>query len=184
MRRFDALALALVVAAPSVLVGQSVEGARQGIRAMFDSLGAAAMRRDRAALERIYAPEFQFVHATGGIVSRAQLIDGLVSPAGRSAGPVTPALDSMRLYGDVAILSLAQNGMMATNVWVHRDGRWQIALVQGTMLPQKRPTIALDTRRLADYAGRYVLDTLAVVISVDGDSLMVQRAMGPRLAVR
>ena len=158
--------------------------ARQGIRAMFDSLHAAGMRRDRAALERVYAEEFLFVHATGGVVTRKEQIDGIVNRAAPGGGPPVPILDSVRVYGDVAMVRYAEGLRFGTTVWVKRDGRWQVALIQGTMLPERKAAVAIDASKLTDYVGRYERDTLFVLVSVQGDSLMVQRATGPRLPVK
>lgn len=151
---------------------------------MFDSLVAAASRRDRAALEQLYAAEFQFVHATGGIVSRAEQIDGLVNRQAPVTAFPLPPLDSIRVYGDVAMYRRLQGGIFGIDVWVKRDGRWQIALVQGTMLPVRRAGIAIDVARLAEFAGRFTLDSGVVTLTVVGDSLTVARGTGPRTALR
>lgn len=173
-----------VTAAP--LFGQSAatSEARQGIRAMFDSLNAAARRRDRAALEQVYAEEFLFVHATGGIVTRREQLDGIMNRAATGPGIPVPPLDSLRVHGDIAVLRSLEANRFGTSIWVRRDARWQIALIQGTMIPARSQSVAVDARRLVDFVGRYLLDSGFVVVSVERDSLMVQRATGPRLAVR
>src|SRR5687767_11937215 len=43
---------------------------KEELSKLFSDLNEAISKRDRAALERVYADEFQFVHTTGGVIKQ------------------------------------------------------------------------------------------------------------------
>lgn len=109
------------------------------IRDFFDLLQAAVKRRDRAAIERMYGPEFVFSLGNTGVVTRKQQIDALMilDPAKSSLGD-TP-LDGLRFYGDVAQLRIQTPTTFSVSTFVKRAGRWQIVLTQTNLIPVPAP---------------------------------------------
>jgi ketosteroid isomerase-like protein len=104
----------------------------------------AYLNRDVAAMERIEADEFTITHGNGQVLSKAQEIANL-----KSAGPKDPAEAfsteevKVRIYGDAAVLTgivVMKNARGTqrsryTDVYIKRDGRWQVAASHLTSLP-------------------------------------------------
>jgi hypothetical protein len=136
--RVARVVLALIVLAGSSALAQRVEPKGE-IQDWFDLLQAAVKRRDRAAIERLYAPEFVFALGNTGVVSRKQQIDGLmVLDAAKSTLSETN-LNGLRFYGDVAQLRIQTGTVFSVSTFVKRAGRWQIVLTQTNLIPQPAP---------------------------------------------
>jgi ketosteroid isomerase-like protein len=113
----------------------------------------ARVKPDIAYLERLYAKEFR-VHAINGTVASreddiAMFREGRIKPEF-----VRDEAMDVSIYGSVAVVTGIENvggtygegplkGQYAgfsirfTNVFVQRDGRWQLVLHQGTQIPPK-----------------------------------------------
>src|SRR5262245_32405215 len=80
-----------------ILAGQRAgpqDVVRSELRAFHQELNRAATERDRAALERLFADEFLWVHTIGGLVSRADHINGIMTaPPGLTM--TVPPLDDL-----------------------------------------------------------------------------------------
>ncbi len=103
---------------------------------------------DAHVLDRVLAPDFRHLLATGQVITKAQHISFMV------AQPATPGqtlrfdrLD-VALVGDMAIAdgTVSRNGPSAvisrsafTDVFVYRNGRWQAVHAQETEEPQTAP---------------------------------------------
>src|SRR5689334_20008280 len=78
----------------------------QDLHALRHQLMDAIEHGDRAALERILAPGFLFIHSTGVQESRQEFIERVVAAAAAAKGPA-PELsfsdEQIRLYGATAI---------------------------------------------------------------------------------
>lgn len=98
-------------------------------------------------MERIEADEFSITHADGRVLTKADEIAGLKRQTGPRA-PNTAFLTEdtkVRVYGDTAILT----GVVVmkfkdsversryTDVYVKRDGRWQVVASHLSKLPVK-----------------------------------------------
>jgi ketosteroid isomerase-like protein len=107
----------------------------------------AQQQGDRAALERLLAPDFLFVRASGRIGDRSEYIAGFTAAASRiQAIDVADPL-FLRLAPDAAVaggearLRGSENGARIAQHYrfshhlVLRDGHWLIAYVQVTPLP-------------------------------------------------
>lgn len=165
----------------STLAQPSAEADRQTqvkeeLRKLFVELNDAFQKRDRTALERIYAEQFVYVHGAGYIDDRTTHINDSLTIETRSPLPI-PTFDQLFVYGDVAIsrgLSRAGNSLFGTSVFVKRDGRWQILQVQGTPMQPERKAVEVDIKVLDSYAGKYENERkewLAIVR--EGKSLVV-----------
>jgi hypothetical protein len=161
--------------APASPTSDPQAGVKAELRALFESLRDAAAKKDRAALERLYADEFLFVHSTGSVVDKARQVEGILAGAGRGAPPI-PALDGLYVNGDVAILRAPVRGVaMGTSVFVRRDGRWQFFQAQGTRLAPERRPVAVEGKVLDGLAGRYSYPAGAMVtITRDGEALKAE----------
>ena len=102
----------------------------------------AWLRRDRPTCDRILADDFVLTSARGTLMSKAEWLDGAMGHI------VGQSFDwdelRVRLFGEVAIVhartrqSATVSGhdwsgqFLLTDVWVHRDGRWQVVSRHGT----------------------------------------------------
>ena len=98
----------------------------------------AAFRKDLAACERYLAAEFTMVTSRGSLTDRAQWLTNLRDNSRRSEPPQFPDM-VVRVYGDAAVVTARALNPGATfagqawspenyitDVWVRRDGRWQV----------------------------------------------------------
>lgn len=171
----------LLFASPVAAQSPPVETVKSELRAFATELNAALAARDRAALERLYADDFYFVHTIGKPIDRAaHIATAMATPPGR-AFPV-PSFDGLMVFGDVAILRTIEDTRFSTSIYVKRNGRWQILQLQGTPYPSSRPTAVVPAEVLNGYAGRYEQDNgLFVTITVEGDHLVLQVDGRPKL---
>jgi ketosteroid isomerase-like protein len=104
----------------------------------------AQVKRDRSALERLWADDYLYTHSNGAVMTKAEDIADTMS------GEMTwtaAKLDDLRvrLYGEVGIVTgrLTMEGRAAqyasgprrfTDVFVRRSGRWQLVGGQTTMM--------------------------------------------------
>ena len=109
---------------------------------------ATRVKGEVAFLETLYAKEFRITTAGGSIVERD---DDIALFASRAIKPEYIRDEEMKVsvYGDAAVVTGIENlkgtykgvfGEMAlrfTNVFVRRDGRWQLVAHQSTLVPKK-----------------------------------------------
>jgi hypothetical protein len=117
---------------------------KEELRKLFVELNEAFEKRDRLALERIYADAFVWVHASGFVDDRATHINDAFSIEVRTPLQI-PNFDGLRVYGETAILKNrlppieSRGSLYSTSIFAKRDGRWQIVHAQGThMLPDRK----------------------------------------------
>jgi ketosteroid isomerase-like protein len=131
-----------VVAAPATLSQMSTAPAQEFVK-LENAWKDAVIKRDRAALERLYTDEFMSTDQEGMVWNKAEDIDIDTNGVSQLA---SFKLDDVkaRLYGEVAVVTGRNiskgtlNGRPAssetrfTDVFVKRDGRWQCAASQTT----------------------------------------------------
>ena len=148
------------------------------LRKLFVELNEAFQKRDRKALERIYADEFIWVHGAGYVDDRTTHINDSLSIEVRTPLQV-PTFDNLYVYGDTAILrGLGQTriagSLFSTSIFAKRDGRWQIVHVQGTPMLPERKAVKVDSKILDSYVGKYENDAKeSLIITREGDVLVV-----------
>jgi hypothetical protein len=153
---------------------------KEELRKLFSDLNEAIAKRDRVALERIYADEFQFVHTTGGVINKTAQINNALANDSTSTVPV-PTFEGLLVYGDVAILRTLERGVAGTNIYSKKSGRWQIVQVQGTRLPPERKPITLDSKVLDAYLGKYEFAPGAfATVTKEGDALSWKPGARPK----
>jgi hypothetical protein len=147
---------------------------KEELRKLLSDLNEAIAKRDRAALERIYADEFLFVHTTGGVVDKTAQINNILANDRTSTAPVsTPTFEGLLVYGDMVIFRTLERGISGINIYSKKGGRWQIVQVQGTRLPPERKPIMLDLKVLDQYLGKYEFAPGAyATVTKEGDALV------------
>jgi hypothetical protein len=176
------VAAAVLLFAPAAAAQNTqVETVKSELRVFVTELNAALAARDRAALERLYADEFYFVHTIGKPIDKAaHIATAMATPPGRTL-PV-PSFDGLMVFGDVAILRTIEDSRFSTSIYVKRNGRWQVLQLQGTAHPSSRPAAVVAADILNGYAGRYEQDNgLFVTITVEGDHLVLQVDDRPKI---
>jgi hypothetical protein len=151
------------------------------LQALHAELNRARRARDLAALERIYAPEFRWVHGTGYADDRERQIRNIFeADSDRDLPPIDFAPPTeLILLGDVVMMrrpdrtASAGIRLYSVETFVRRDGQWQILHIQGTPLQPERQWIALPAEALDALAGRYrnPASGTETVISRVGDHL-------------
>jgi ketosteroid isomerase-like protein len=151
----------------------------------------AYMKRDVAALERIEADDFNLTYSTGDVITKAQELANLKSSAaGNPAFKLSTEDTKVRLYGDSAVLTgvliqqTTDNGkemavrMRYTDVWVKRNGRWQVVAAQLTKMPDQTPAKPQETQakkvdpKIYDaYVGEYETPIFVIAMTREGDKL-------------
>jgi Domain of unknown function (DUF4440) len=177
MIRNVALVLACLLPAGAVRADQGPapqESVKAELQALMTALNTALAAHDRAALERIYADDFLFVHALGVPVDKTrQIAAAMAAPPGGSL-PV-PSFEGLLVYGDVAILRAPDRTRFGTSIYVRRDGRWQVLQIQGTPMPATPAAVTIDSGVLTSYAGRYQQDNgLLVTLTLENGGLSLQ----------
>jgi ketosteroid isomerase-like protein len=174
------LAAALAVADQPAAAPASVQ---QEIEALQVELIAALRSGDRPALERLLADGFTFVHATGGLDTKREHIDGVAAAAAAGRAPNIERLEQQvqaydgRTAVTVSRAVLRGRGedtlLRSTHVYVKTGGRWQWAGGQSTRLPNRPAATATLPPALRDaYAGRYQVGPDRVLtVSVQADTL-------------
>ena len=166
--------------------GKNDSGIEAEIQSLHRRIRDAVVRRDRAALENIYADEFLYIHTTGSLDTKVEHIaKSLTTDA--SSSPQAPDVEYQQLdvYGDMAVRTGRSRAKVAggqerrlwwTWVYVKRDGRWQIVRAQGTPVPPERTAVKADPKVFDSYVGKYELAPGAYsTITREGDTLMAQR---------
>ena len=151
----------------------------------------AYMKRDVAALERIEADDFSITYSTGEVITKAQELAKLKSNAAADpAFRLSTEEAKTRLYGDTAVLTgvliqqWTDNGkemavrVRYTDVWVKRNGRWQVVAAQLTKMPDQAPGKPQETQakkvdpKIYDaYVGEYETPIFVIAMTREGDKL-------------
>ena len=154
------------------------------LRTFTQELNVALQTRDRAALERLYAPGFTFVHALGAPVDRATQIANALAATPRGGSLPMPNLDTLVVSGDLAILRNREEGRYSLQIFTKAAGHWQVLHLQGTPIPASKPAVTVPLDVLRSYAGRFEQDNkLFVNITVEGEGLILQVDGRQRLAL-
>lgn len=134
---------------------------RTELQAFRAELSAAVRNKDRAALERLFAPEFQFMHGLGNLDDRDEQIASIMDPAVSLTGlpSVFRPDDTFILEGNIAIVRQRGNSagrrLFGTSIYVKRNGAWQLLQIQATMIAPERVAIEVSAAILQAYVGRY-----------------------------
>lgn len=120
----------------------------QRIRMLEQQQAQAAIARDRSALDKVFAPDFQIVNPAGAVASKDELLALLLGGTSPYRSAVYQT-DTVRVYSDVVVTTglevvVPNTGPQAgqivrrriTQVW-KREGRdWRLALRHATIVSQ------------------------------------------------
>jgi uncharacterized protein (TIGR02246 family) len=122
-------------------------GAEQELTQLADQYTAALKGKDAAALGRLWADDLTFITPGGAVQTKAQRLADIQSGATRF--DTLEATDrTFRVYGDAAVMTTlttikgqysgqeASGQYRVTQVYVRRDGAWQIVAIQMTRAGQ------------------------------------------------
>jgi ketosteroid isomerase-like protein len=138
------LLVALIgVCVPSISHAQ--EAVKKQLVDLEHTINEATRTKDRATLERIYADDYYCVHSNGAAMNKAAELSKNMST--ENAWTDFDLDDVVvRIFGDVGILTgrLTLKGSTKgfkpgarrfTDIFVRRDGRWQLLNCQTTLVP-------------------------------------------------
>lgn len=113
----------------------------QEVRQAMEAWRQARIHHDRAALERLYAPELLYVHSSARRETRAEAIDTIANGKER-VDTCEFAGMKIQIYGNTAVvwadltLRTVSDGAATTlnlgtlHVWVRNDAAWQLVARQ------------------------------------------------------
>ena len=149
------LLLLLTVALAGTLKGQgtdgnkaeSVEAVKREVLKVEEERNQAMLKGDADALGRICADELAWMSPRGELLTKAEMLENLRS--GKQEY-VSTNRDDVRLhvYGDTVVMTVHSNSTARwqgktfsyprrfSNVYVKRDGQWQLVLHQATPIAQ------------------------------------------------
>src|SRR6266550_5875480 len=144
----------LVIAASSFTYGQTDARVASGnakveqeIRRLEREWFESYVRGDRVTFDRIVADDVVMTYGNGKVGNKSEAIAEIKAPADASYSLTSDDVQ-VRVYGDTAIVTgrVTEKGTFNgrslnsqsryTDVWVRRNGRWQVVAAQNTRLPQ------------------------------------------------
>lgn len=146
MQRFRLPALLLMLALVSPVFAQVATV--EELNRLEDLRYSAMQAQDANAMGELFAEEFVYQTLQGLTHSKASYIKAITSGDVR-INSFRREDSRVRFYGDTAVvmavthLNVSFKGeprelsLFYTNVWVPRDGRWQLVARQSTQLPKK-----------------------------------------------
>ncbi len=151
----------------------NTDKAKEEIQKLFTDLNEAITKKDRPALERLYADEFQFIRPSGAVINKTAQIGGIMSNDPLSSTPVPiPPHDRLMVFGDVVISRNIVRGTSANSIFVKKDGRWQLLQAQGTRLAPERNPVSINPQLLDSFLGKYEFGPGAIgTVTREGDAL-------------
>lgn len=150
VRSLPALVLAACLSASMPLSAQPAAPAATvaKIRSLEESRFAAMLSRDVAALRRILADDLTYTHSSGQLENKAQFLESIASGSFQYLAILPEGALDVRVYGDSAVVTgkgtfrVKAGGeerslkLRFTDVYVSRDGVWQMVAWQSTRLPE------------------------------------------------
>jgi ketosteroid isomerase-like protein len=150
-------ALACPVLVAVSCLAQSTNADEKQIRKTEREWLNSYLTRDAAVMDRIEADEFRIVYPNGSILTKAQELENLKKAAAPRADLKLDTEDeTIRIYGTAAVVTgnFIQKGRYKagpkngqdfriveryTDIYVKRDGHWQVVASQLTTAPQEQP---------------------------------------------
>jgi ketosteroid isomerase-like protein len=148
------LSLSLVLATAPARAGAPTE---KDVLAAMDAWKAAMMKKDRAALDKVFHPDLTYGHSSGKIETKAEAIQHVVGATGTYVA-ITFADTKVHLLGKTAVVSgkvdyQERNGgkdttinLVVLTVWANGPQGWQMIARQATKptppAPPPAPTAA------------------------------------------
>jgi len=118
--------------------------------ALYAHWDQALVKADLAALNQIYAEDARLTSPEGKLETKAEFLGQVKSGQYQASAPTTTDLQ-VRVLGDIAVATCewkatetiqgvkSDGHYRFTDVWVKRDGRWQVMASQGTPVKAGKP---------------------------------------------
>jgi ketosteroid isomerase-like protein len=131
---------------PSALAQQTSGNPPKGLRAAEDQFREAVLKGDTKTLSRILTDDFLRTPPTTPRTNKAQYLESLRTGSFKYLSMETQEA-KYRTYGNTVVVdSVARNRVRIDgqesemqvrllSVWIKRNGRWQLAAVQGNQMP-------------------------------------------------
>jgi uncharacterized protein (TIGR02246 family) len=149
MKQLFLAGLISFVALPFVLSQSPSSGnhksVEQEVRAAIEQYRDALLKKDTAALERIWADDYTFINGRGAVLTKAERLANAKSGATNLEAIKQESEAKVRAYGDDVAIAIshvtlkgqysgkATNGQFQSSmVWVKRPDGWQLASNQIT----------------------------------------------------
>ena len=147
-----AIAAVLVTTGPAPLHGRQGDDVAR-LEALEQRIASAWVTRDRAFIESVLAPDWSVTDVAGRVLSRQQVLDDMFGAPDRRVDAMAIDDVKVRIFGDTAVVTGRTRAsgrdrsgagsveLRFTDVFVRRDGRWQVVASQGTLIgppPQPR----------------------------------------------
>ncbi len=131
--------------------GRSQTNAKQEVVALLNEFMAGAGTGDRAVFDRFFADDLIYTRATGVLITKASIMEGLGNPAPASEGKSTYSAEDITVheYGDTVIVAFRLVGRTAhadgkvetthyrnTGTFLRRGGKWQAVAWQATKISE------------------------------------------------
>jgi ketosteroid isomerase-like protein len=183
----------LIVIATLLLAGVGFAAAQtptsnqteQELKRLTRELADSALRGDKAVAERYLADGYIETDGYGHVATRAQVLANY--PGNASSMKATMDLEDIQVhdYGDTAVVSaravmrLEANGQKITNsyrttdIWMRRNGGWQLIAEHYSNIPAERVPAKVDPKIYDAYVGQYEMaPEVVITITREGDKLM------------
>ena len=145
MKQIVAACVLLAAGLPSTHGKSGKDSAEQTLIQMEQDWSQADIKKDAATLDRILAEDWIGIDFEGTILNKAQALQGIASGSGSLQSTVLRDV-KVRVYGNTAIVTGtdtekgqfhgrdSSGKYLWTDVFVHRNGRWQAVSSQSTKL--------------------------------------------------
>jgi len=144
--------LAVFLVAVLFPVAGSAQNVIADIKAANSGFEAALRQGDVKALDRLLTPQFVWIHGTGSLMTREQLLK--ISAKGPRYSSVEDDDVNVALYGDAAVLTERSKRQYPdvskpflsrfTIVYVKQDGNWRVASMHSSQLQANGEPLPLD----------------------------------------
>jgi ketosteroid isomerase-like protein len=128
--------------------------AAEEVTALLREFMQAAGTSDRAVFDKFFADDVIYTRATGVVISKADIMQGLGKPAPASSGKTAYAAEDITVheYGETVVVAFRLEGRTElpdgkvelahyrnTGTFVRRNGRWQVVAWQATKVALSNP---------------------------------------------
>jgi hypothetical protein len=137
----------MIVAGSLIWLASAASAVSPDLLAAVHAYDAAQVQGDRAALERLVAPDYLLVNSSGKVETKADLIRDYTAPGFRLdpfkvEQEVRQTWPGGAVFGGIAEISGVESGkpyrlrLRFADVWARRDGKWQVVYSQVARAPE------------------------------------------------
>jgi ketosteroid isomerase-like protein len=120
--------------------------AESDLRAAVKNYRQALVKKDIAALDKIWTDDYTFIDAHGRLRTKADRLADLKSAVTSLDAIRHEEEPKVRIHGDIGIVTTdvtltgryngkaVEGEFRSTHIWTHRDGRWQLLMNQLTAI--------------------------------------------------